>query len=258
LTQPNLTIIGEERKSLSQIVKEIADMIVNRKAHGKEFGVIIIPEGVIEFIPEIARLMKALSAGVNKEKLSLTDLATLNLLPEKIQSQLLGSKDPHGNVKVSQISTEELLMQLVKKELLNRELQGIDFQEHFFGYEGRSCMPTNFDANYAYSLGVLGALAVRDRLTGVICAIQSLQGPPEKWTPVLCPLVPLLHVEERGGVKKAVIAKVLVDIKSAHFLYFSLRRNQWALEDNYRFPGPIQFFGDSELTDSCPRILSKL
>jgi len=256
LTQPNLTIIGEERKSLAQIVQDIADLIIRRKAVGKEFGVILVPEGLIEFMPEMGALTGELSRGVLPEKLCPKDRATWDLLPEKIQSQLRNSKDPHGNVRVSQISTEELLIQLVKKELVARNFQGsANFQEHFFGYEGRSCLPTNFDANYAYSLGVLGALAARDRVTGVICAIRSLKETPDQWIPVLSSLVPMIHLEERNGLKKPVIAKVLVDVKGAYFLSFSTHRNQWALEDNYRFPGPIQFFGDTALTDSCPRIL---
>jgi pyrophosphate--fructose-6-phosphate 1-phosphotransferase len=256
-TQPNLTIIGEEKKSLQQIVQEIADLIVRRYKAGKEFGVVVVPEGLIEFIPEIGALTKTLSRGVGIEKLAATERATFDRLPEKIQSQLLSSRDPHGNVKVSQISTEELLIQLVQKELLARKFSGkIDFQNHFFGYEGRSCLPTNFDANYAYSLGVLSSLAVRDRLTGVICAVRCLNKSPEKWTPLLSPLIPLLHMEERAGSKKAVIAKVLVDVKSSPFLYFSAHRTQWEVEDQYRFPGPIQFFGSEALTDSCPHILS--
>jgi len=256
LTQPNLTIVGEERKSLAQIVQEITDLIIRRKAVGKEFGVVLIPEGLIEFIPEIGALTGELSRGVVPEQLDSKHRAIWDLLPEKIQSQLLGSKDPHGNVRVSQISTEELLIQLVKQELVARNFQGsTNFQEHFFGYEGRSCLPTNFDANYAYSLGVLGALAARDRITGVICALRSLQESPDQWIPVLSSLVPMLHLEERNGSKKPVIAKVLVDVKGPHFISFSTNRNQWAIEDQYRFPGPIQFFGDTALTDSCPSIV---
>jgi pyrophosphate--fructose-6-phosphate 1-phosphotransferase len=118
-------------------------------------------------------------------------------------------------------------------------------------------LPTNFDANYAYSLGVLSALAARDRLTGVICAIRSLHKSPEHWEPLVCPLLPLIRFEERSGVQKAVIAKVLVDVKSAPFVHFSARRTQWEIEDQYQFPGPIQFFGPDALIDSCPRILSR-
>jgi pyrophosphate--fructose-6-phosphate 1-phosphotransferase len=256
LTQPNLTIVGEERKSLAHIVQEIVDLIIRRKAVGKEFGVILVPEGLIEFIPEIGALTEELSRGVRPEKLGSKDRSTWALLPEKIQSQLLNSKDPHGNICVSQISTEELLIQLVKKELMARNFQGsANFQEHFFGYEGRSCLPTNFDANYAYSLGILGAMAARDRATGVICALRSLKESPDRWIPVVSSLVPMIHLEERNGSQKPVIAKVLVDVKGPHFITFSTNRNQWAIEDQYRFPGPIQFFGDPVLTDACPYIV---
>jgi len=257
LTQPNLTIIGEERKSLHQIVNEIADLIVARKKMGKEFGVLLIPEGVIEFMPEIGALIQALNR--KGEALPAKEKKTFDSLPAKIGAQLLEERDPHGNIKVSQIDTEALLMQLVKQELEARHFSGeIHFQEHFFGYEGRSCLPTNFDANYAYALGLLSGVAARDHLTGVICAIASLNKMPEYWTPLLAPLVPMLHLEERSAAMKPVITKVLVDIKGSHYLYYLLHKPKWALEDAYRFPGPIQFFGDGELTDSCPRILSQL
>ncbi len=257
LTQPNLTLIGEERKSLRHIVGEITDLIVARKKRGKEFGVLLIPEGVIEFIPEIGELIQA----IHKKGGAVSDneKKTFDSLPEKIRAQLLGERDPHGNVKVSQIETEALLIELVKQELKARHFEGeIHFQEHFFGYEGRACLPSNFDANYAYALGLLSGVAARDRMTGSICAIASLNKAPEHWTPLLAPLVPMLHLEERKGARKPVIAKVLVDIKGPHFLYFSHHKPKWALEDAYRFPGPIQFFGDEELTDSCPRILSRI
>jgi len=249
-TQPNLTLIGEERRSLQDIVQHMTDVIVRRKAAGKEYGVFLIPEGLIEFIPE----MQALKSG-GPEILKPAEKATWDRLPDKIQSQLLSEKDPHGNVRLSQIATEELLILWVKHELAKLGVKGFDVQEHFFGYEGRSCLPTNFDANYAYALGRLSALAVRDRLTGVICAIRSLHKSPEHWVPVIAPLVPLFHIEERLGEKKPVIAKVLVDIKGASFIHFSGQRTLWEIEDCYRFPGPVQFFGAAECTDSCPRIL---
>lgn len=255
LTHPNFTLIGEERKSLETLVREIADLIVRRKEKGKEFGVILIPEGVIEFMPDIESMIKALRHG----NLSAHEQEMWDRFPSKIQTQLMASKDPHGNVKVSQIASNELLLELVKKELLRRDsMDTTQFQEHFFGYEGRSCLPTNFDANYTYSLGVLSALAARDQLTGVIVAIQSLHQHPDHWVPVAAPLVSLLHLEERLGSQKPVIAKSLVDLKSPHYLYFCHFRNQWSTEDQYLVPGPIQFFGDLELTDSCPRILDPL
>jgi diphosphate-dependent phosphofructokinase len=255
LTHPNFTVISEERKSLDTLVREMTDLIVRRKEIGKEFGVFLIPEGVIEFMPEIGPLLKAAQQGT----LSAHERTIWSRLPPNIQAQLLASKDPHGNVKVSQIASNELLLEFVKQELLRRDPKdATQFQEHFFGYEGRSCLPTNFDANYAYALGVLSALAARDRVTGVIVAMKYLHRHPDHWMPVMEPLVSLLHFEERLGSQKPVIAKVLVDLKSPHFLYFLRFRNQWAIDEHYRVPGPIQFFGELELTDACPRILDPL
>lgn len=235
LTQPNLTLIGEEKKSLKALVQEIVHLIRRRKEADKEFGVVLIPEGLIEFIPQL----------------------NIDELPEKIKEQLSQSKDPHGNLRLSQIATEELLALLVTQELKAQNFSGkIEFQHHFLGYEGRSCLPTNFDANYTYALGKLAALAARDQATGVICALKHLNQTPDHWIPVLSPLLPMLHIEERGGEKKPVIEKVLIDVKGKHFLHFLHAKPMWELEDRYQFPGPIQFFGSEALTDSCPRILS--
>jgi pyrophosphate--fructose-6-phosphate 1-phosphotransferase len=223
-THPNMALISEERKSLNQIVDEITDLIVRRKAAGKEYGVILIPEGLIEFMSDLK----------------------LESIPEKIRAQLSLERDAHGNLTVSQIQTEQLLMQLVQQKVK------CNAQEHFFGYEGRSCFPTNFDANYAYSLGRCAALATREKLTGVICALRFINKSVDYWEPKFVPLIDLMHLETRQGKAKPVIAKALVDIKGAPFLYYSANRKGWEVEDLYLYPGPIQFFGDRELTDSCP------
>lgn len=224
-TRPNLALIGEERKGLETIVTEIADLICRRKEAGKEYGVILVPEGLIEFIPE-------------------------GKLPEKIQ-KLLVDRDPHGNVQLSSIQTEQLLIDLVTEEMKSRGGK-FSAQGHFLGYEGRACMPTNFDANYCYALGLLAALCVREGLTGMICAIQNLKRPAEEWELKAVPIVNLIHFEMRKGKEKPVIQKALVDIKQGPFVYFSRHRKAWEIEDHYRYPGPIQFFGDRELTDSIP------
>ncbi len=222
-TCPNLALIGEERRSLEVIVAEIADLICHRHDAGKDYGVVLIPEGLIEFVPELSKNLKV-------------------------------EKDPHGNVLLSQIQTEKLVIDLVVKELHSRKFQGkFNFQEHFLGYEGRACLPTNFDANYCYALGLLSAAAVRQKLTGVICAIQNLHLPADQWQLKAVPIVQLMHFEMRTGVEKPVIQKTIVDLKRNPYVYFSRSRKLWEIEDHYRYPGPIQFYGDPELTDCGPQ-----
>jgi pyrophosphate--fructose-6-phosphate 1-phosphotransferase len=224
-THPNLTLISEEKRSLSHIVNEIADLICRRYEAGKEYGIVLIPEGLIEFVPELNELTKDLKL----------------------------EKDPHGNINVSQIDTEKVIVDFVKRELKKRGFKGkFGAQDHFFGYEGRACMPSNFDANYCYALGKLAFLAVREELTGVICAIQHLKRPPKDWEMKAIPIVQLIHLEIRSGKEKAVIQKALVDIKGKPYVHFSALRKSWEIEDQYRYPGPIQFFGDPELTESVP------
>lgn len=250
--RPNLALIGEEGKGLYQIVGEIADLVCRRKEAGKEYGVVLIPEGLIEFMPEIRSLIGELNA----QKLSEKGKALFSELPEAVQKQLTLEKDPHGNVQVSQIQTEVLLMEFVRRELKKRNFKGkFSAQEHFLGYEGRACMPSNFDANYCYALGRLAAVIARDGLTGMICSAQNLKQAAEEWEMKAVPIVQLMHFEVRKGKEKPVIRKALVDINQEPFVYFSRFRKNWEIEDCYRYPGPIQFFGDRELTDSVPLIL---
>jgi pyrophosphate--fructose-6-phosphate 1-phosphotransferase len=238
-THPNLVFIGEEGKSLEEIVAEIADLIRRRKAVGKEYGVILIPEGLIEFMPEMKGLIQGLNQGV--EKLTGENKKLFNRLPEKIQKQLLLDRDPHGNITVSQIETESLLIELLKGEK-------VAMQPHFFGYEGRSCLPSNFDADYCAALGRMAALGVRDGLTGMICAVS-------KRSLKMVPIVRLMHMEIRKGKEKPVIEKALVDRKGKSYVDFLLCKKTWELEDRYRHPGPIQFWGEPEICDSVPLLL---
>jgi diphosphate-dependent phosphofructokinase len=248
-TCPNLALIGEERRSLSQVVKDMVQLIEQRKALGKEYGVVLIPEGIIEFMPEMQELISLLNAG-KKEHLPESHRALFQSLPEKIQEQLLLARDPHGNIRLSQIETEQFLLTLVKKEVK------VNGQTHFFGYEGRACLPSNFDATYCNALGHLAALAIRDGLTGVVMAVQNLKKRPADWNFRAIPIVQLMRTETRLGKQKPVIAKALVDLQGSAYRTFEQARGRWRLEDCYQMPGPIQFFGDPELTDTVPLSIS--
>lgn len=261
-THPNLTLIGEEvlqqKKTLQQITEEIADLICQRFELGKNYGVILIPEGLIEFIHEIKILIKEINAILavkthNEviEGLTNESKATFSLLPEKIQHQLLLDRDPHGNVQVSHIATEELLIHLVRKELLKRNYSGkFNPISHFFGYEGRAAFPSNFDANYCYCLGMVAALLLDSGATGYMSQILHLDQPVENWKAGGIPLAEMIHIEERKGKAKPVIKKALVELKGAPFKSFAAQRKNWELQDDYLVPGPIQFAGDATLCDA--------
>lgn len=264
-TQPNLTLIGEEiarkKMTLEQIVRSIAKLVTKRAQLGKHYGIILIPEGLIEFIPEIGPLIKELNACLVKapsltpeeaqQQLSPSSKQCFSSLPSDIQKQLLLHRDPHGNVQVSFIETEKLLMQMVAGEI------SCTFNplSHFFGYEGRAGLPSNFDANYCYTLGLSSALLIDHGVTGSMCAVQNLALPPAEWEIAAVPLTSLMDLEVRKGKEKPVIQKALVDLESKVFAHFSTHRDTWALEDMYQCPGPIQFFGPKEISDSVPHTL---
>lgn len=258
-TCPNLTLISEEKQSLSQIIQEIANTIQMRKERGKEYGVILLPEGLIEFIPEIRELIALLNQLLAKESNQEAALAQLdethrnlfNSLPEKIQKQLLFDRDAHGNVQVSLIETEQLLIDLVEKEMKQRGIK-IHAMHHFFGYEGRSCLPSNFDAKFCYALGKFAALAAREKATGVILAIRNLSRPVSEWQLMAVPITGLMRFEVRKGKEKPVITKALVDLQSPAYLRLAEARKSWKIDDVYCMPGPMQFFGEPEITDSAP------
>lgn len=284
-TQPNLTLISEEiqsqKKSLKQIVGEITDLICDRARQKKNYGVILIPEGLLEFIGECKKLFKELNVLLaeqrHREKLDLLKLPIektnyifsilteqnaniFNSFPLEIQSQLILDRDSHGNVQVSKIETERLLLMLVEKELQKRTEEGsyigkFNGQPLFCGYEGRSGYPSNFDCNYCYALGFTAVLLIENHLTGYIAAIQNLSRPPEEWKIGAVPLVRMINIETRNGKEKLVIKKSVVDLTGRVFSYFANARNDWRLNDSYQYPGPMQFFGEKELCDSVTKTL---
>lgn len=256
-THPNLTIIGEElarnKTTLKELVKEIADLITLRAKAKKFYSVIIIPEGVIEFIPEFKQLIKELNNG---SSLSQEANNCYNLLPDAIKKQLDLDRDPHGNIQVSKIETERLLIELVANELSKREIK-FSPQPLFLGYEGRSCFPSNFDCCYAYALGFMASLLIDQKASGYMAAIQQLHRPIEEWQAKAIPLISMMHMEKRGTSVKPVIEKKLVDLDLEPFKSFAKKRVEWGKTDNYQFPGPIQFFGPNEITDTIPLTLQK-
>lgn len=259
-TQPNFTWIGEEvaakKLTLKQVAETLAAFIDKRIQMGKPFGIILIPEGLIEFIPEIAALIKELNdlkeADCVRDKLSSEALSCFDALPESIQNQLLLDRDPHGNVQVSLIETERLLIEMVK-----RVYQGkFHAVSHFFGYEGRSGYPSSFDAEYCYVLGHTAALLIDAGATGYTCYVRHLTRPIEEWEIGGIPITMLMHLETRRGKMKPVIAKALVDLNGKAFKTFAEQRERWMFEENYLYPGPIQFFGEQSLKDIKPITLT--
>ncbi len=274
-TCPNICLISEEVEqkgmTLSQVVNEIADVVESRKNAGKNFGVAIIPEGLIEFMPDVKKLISELNdqmAKLEKELESLPEVsdkatrvlkelsqesaAVLNSLPKAIQFQLFLDRDPHGNVQVSLIETEKLLIELVDKELKNRI--GKEFKlkalNHFYGYEGRCAHPSNFDSDYAYSLGYAAAGLAQNRLTGYISSVSNLASVSDEWQAGGIPATMLMNMERRHGKDKPVIQKALVKLDGAPFKAFAEKRAEWALTESYTYPGPIQFFGSPEICDA--------
>lgn len=285
-TQPNLALIAEEiqanKKTLLDVSRDICDLIVERAALGKNYGVILIPEGVIEFLSDMKGLIYELNhlLATNsdhsnallalrsaKERISYVlpllskDAKTcFELLPELIQGQLLIDRDPHGNVQVSKIETERLFISVVEDELGRRRKAGtydgsFSGQPIFCGYEGRASLPSNFDADYCYSLGRLSAALISRKKTGYMAAISNLKEKAEKWGAGGAPLHAMMGFEERNGKMKAVITKTLVDLKGALFLEFMAKRGEFRVKDCYLQPGPIQFFGPVDLVDSRAQTL---
>lgn len=273
-THPNMALIAEEiakeKKTLQQITHQIADLVCERAEIGKNFGVILIPEGLIEFIPEIGVLIQEINhllANSSAEyehvaqRLSKQSQECFLSLPKSIQEQLLFTRDPHGNVQVSFIETEKLLIETVAQELKKRAQEGrykgvFSALHHFLGYEGRAGFPSNFDCNYCYSLGYTAALLIAHKATGYMCCIKGLTQNPTDWQVLGIPLTSLMDMEWRKGKKKPVITKALVDLRSRSFAFYKQHRDTWRLEDRYLYPGPMQFYGDNQLADTISYSLS--
>lgn len=278
-TQPNITMISEEveakKMSLEQIVNYMADIIVKRADKGKNFGIAIIPEGLIEFIPE----MKSMIANLNdimaslesdpdfvnattirekfdivENRLDAANAKVYNSLPVLIKGQLLADRDPHGNVQVSKIETEKLLIEMISTRLDELKSQGeyigkFNAQSHFFGYEGRCAFPSNFDADYCYSLGFNAFALINFGLTGYLSSIRNLTSPACDWVAGGIPLTMMMNMEKRHGEMKPVIQKALVELDGPVFKVLEENRENWAMNDCYIFPGAIQYFGPSEVCD---------
>lgn len=260
-THPNAALIGEEiaakGATLQQVTEQLADIICQRSEVGKDYGVVLIPEGLIEFIAECQKLIKELSLNQEPSQLSTEARGCFDKLPSNIQAQLTLDRDPHGNVQVSKIESERLLLAMVEVELNRRKAHGtykgkFNGQPHFLGYEGRAGFPSVFDATYCYTLGYICALLIDAQATGYIAYVKGLALPAEKWTLGGVSLAALMHLEERKGVKKLVIRKALVDLGGQAFSAFARQRAEWAVQDHYRYPGPIQYFGPSAIVLFVP------
>jgi pyrophosphate--fructose-6-phosphate 1-phosphotransferase len=281
-THPNLTLISEEVRhrnmTLDEVVELIAGAVARRATAGRNFGVCLIPEGLIEFIPEIGALIAELNDIVHKKaftaltdaearrrhiggRLSHTSQHVFAALPDGIQGQLLMDRDSHGNVQVSRIETEKLLIDLVARRLaewkaVGKYVGGFSAQAHFFGYEGRCAAPSNFDADYCYSLGWTAAALVVAGKTGYLACVRNLIGSAVDWQPGGVPLARMMNIERRHGVGKPVIRKALVALQGRPFLALAACRERWLMEDDYCHPGPIQYFGPDEICNAVNKTLT--
>jgi pyrophosphate--fructose-6-phosphate 1-phosphotransferase len=284
-TQPNICLISEEvaekKQTLGDVVDYIADVIAKRAENGENFGVALIPEGLIEFIPEMKVLISELNdllaegtataqafSHVKKshrvdwtaEKLSPASSVVFRSLPEGIANQLCLDRDPHGNVQVSKIETEKLLIEMVEVELAERKLEGkykgkFAAQNHFFGYEGRCAAPSNFDADYCYSLGYNAAVLIGNGKSGYMSSIRNTTAPASEWIAGGVPVTMMMNMERRHGHMKPVIQKALVELNGKPFSYFASKREEWAVKTDFVYPGPIQYFGPTEVCDRVSETL---
>ena len=283
--QPNICLIGEEvaakKMSLAQVAEQIADSVCARAAKGMNFGVAVIPEGIVEFVPEFSVLIAEINellagskadafnalasweekyafieAGLTKES-----MAVFAILPQSIQQQLFLERDPHGNVQVSLIESEKLFGELVGNILKERKAAGTyvgkyGTQFHFFGYEGRCAFPSNFDADYCYSLGYNAFMLIQYGYTGYLSKVSNLSKPAEEWIAGGMPMTKMMNIERRHGADKPVIRKALVELDGKPFTYFAEHRDLWAVETCFTYPGAIQYYGPAEVCDLTTRTLA--
>lgn len=278
-TQPNYCVIGEEvaekEMYLDDVVNDIARVVAARAADGKNYGIVLIPEGLIEFMPAMKRLIDELNdilaANPNFSKLHLDEQrefvinhlsdknrARFESLPPTVARQLTLDRDPHGNVQLSLIETEKLLSEMVGKKLQQMKEEGkyngkFKRLHHFFGYEGRCADPSNFDADYCYALGFNAAMLINSGATGYMSSIRHLAKPAAEWEAGGIPITMMMNMEHRNGEQKPVIKKAMVDLNGKPFKVFANSRELWAKETSYIYPGPIQYFGADEMCDqtSC-------
>jgi len=284
-TQPNICLIGEEvaakKMSLSQIADYIADSVAARAAKGWNFGVAIIPEGIVEFVPEFSVLIAEINELLAGEKtaefnalptwqdkyafiengLTKESMAVFAILPQSIQQQLFLERDPHGNVQVSLIESEKLFSELVKDKLAARKAAGtyngkFSALHHFLGYEGRCAFPSNFDADYCYSLGYNACMLIQYGYNGYLSKVSNLSKPAEEWVAGGMPITKMMNIERRNGKDKPVIRKALVELDGAPFKFFAAHRDEWAVETCFVYPGAIQYFGPTEVCDLTTRTLA--
>ena len=275
-TQPNVCIISEEveakNMSLDDVVNYIAGIVAERAARGNNFGTVLIPEGLIEFIPAVKKLIAELNDLLAKnadefaavdaadqrqyiiDHLSAANAAIYASLPEGVARQLSLDRDPHGNVQVSLIETEKLLSEMVGKRLAKMAEEGnyngkFAALHHFFGYEGRCADPSNFDADYCYALGFNASCLINAGVTGYISSVRKLTKPAVQWIPGGIPITMMMNMERRHGEMKPVIQKALVRLDDAPFQKFASMRDDWAFNTDYIYPGPIQYFGPAEVCD---------
>ena len=281
-THPNVCIISEEVEandlSLDEIVNRIARVVARRAAEGNNFGTVLIPEGLIEFIPAMKRLIAELNDFLARNKaefkmikksvrhsyliskLSKENAALYASLPEGVARQLALDRDPHGNVQVSLIETEKLLAEMVDNRLSEWKEEGryrgkFATQMHFFGYEGRCAAPSNYDADYCYSLGYAASCLIRAGKTGYMASVRNTTAPAAEWTAGGIPITMMMNMEQRDGVMKPVIRKALVQLDGAPFRAYAAMHDEWAMTTDYVYPGPIQYFGPSEVCDAPTKTL---
>ena len=284
-TQPNICLVGEEvaakKQSLSEIADQIADSVEARGNNGDNFGVALIPEGIVEFVPEFSKLIAEINellAGEKTEQfnalpswddkyafiekgLTAESMAVFAILPVGIQQQLFLERDPHGNVQVSLIESEKLFAELVKNKLAERKAAGtykgkFSTLTHFFGYEGRCAFPSNFDSDYCYSLGYNAFMLIQYGFTGYLSKVSNLSAPAEEWVAGGMPITKMMNIERRNGEDKPVIRKALVELDGAPFKYFAEHRAEWAEKTCFLYPGAIQYYGPTEVCDATTKTLA--